>query len=565
MQRIAKYFSSRRFFLILFLIIILGGILRFYNLSGNPISLYWDEVSSTYNAYSIELTGKDEFGKPHPLLFEAFEDYKTPANIYLAAVAVKLFGLNEFSARFTSAFFGTLTIFAVYFLTMEVLRSEKVFLKNDKLKNSVALLSSFLLAISPWHLQFSRTGFEANVGLFFLIVGIFYLLKSINTSNFKNVILSAIFLGASIYFYRSIQLFLPMFILGAILIFRKNIFKKEKLKYLLVGVIVFSVIALLFVPTMVSKEGLTRQRQTNLMSNATREVYESSVRINQSGKSTFSKIIYNRRVVYVEIFARNYLSHFSPNFLFLNGDANPRHSIRGMGELYLWESLFVVIGIFALFKLSSKTRNLVLYWILIAPIPAALAYPAPHALRSLNILPMPQLVVSLGIIYLFFILSKKWKKTFVLLLTFIVIIFLIRYLYLYHYVFRFEKSSEWGDGYKQVVLKTMELQKNYQKVIVTGRYWQPYIYYLFYTKYDPEKYQRNGSKKGFDKYYFGGTSWDLGGKELWEVDLKKIAGDKKTLLVFSPLDYAKKQDEINLITKIYNHNNELVFLIGELK
>ena len=52
------------------------------------MSLYWDEVSSTYNAYSIAETGKDEFGNSFPLLFRAFEDYKTPANIYLTAISV---------------------------------------------------------------------------------------------------------------------------------------------------------------------------------------------------------------------------------------------------------------------------------------------------------------------------------------------------------------------------------------------------------------------------------------------------------------------------------------------
>src|SRR5450631_284244 len=99
---------KKRIYLLLFLIVLFGGFLRFVNISKVPVSLYWDETASTYNAYSIEKTGKDEYGKPFPLLFRSFNDYKTPANIYLTAVAIKIFGLNEFSARFTSAFLGTL-------------------------------------------------------------------------------------------------------------------------------------------------------------------------------------------------------------------------------------------------------------------------------------------------------------------------------------------------------------------------------------------------------------------------------------------------------------------------
>ncbi|KKP96170.1 MAG: hypothetical protein US02_C0005G0013 [Candidatus Levybacteria bacterium GW2011_GWA2_36_13] len=556
---------QRIFYLTLLLIVILAGILRFYNLTGNPISLYWDEVSSTYNAYSILETGRDEFGKRLPLLFEAFEDYKTPANIYLTSIVVKFFGLSEFSARFTSAFFGTLTILVTYFLVLEILRNESVFLKNEKTKKIVALISSFLLAISPWHLQFSRTGFEANIGLFFLITGILFLLKFINSPNFRNTVISAVFLGVSIYFYRSIQLFLPLLLIGVLIIFRKNIFNKENFKFIILGSIVFLAITLPFVPTMLSKEGLTRQRQTNFISNSSNEVYKSSVKINELGKSTFSKVIFNRRVVYLEIFVRNYFSHFSPNFLFLNGDPNPRHSVKGMGVLYSWEFIFVILGSFALFKLNPKTRNTILYWILIAPIPAALAYPAPHALRSLNILPVPQFIIALGMIYLFIFLSVKWRKAFIVAFTLIIIVFMARYLYLYHNVFKFETSSEWADGYKQAVFKTMDLERDYQKIIVTGKYWQPYIYYLFYTKYSPKDYQLHGTKKGFGKYYFGGTSWDMKGIELWEVDLKKIANGKKTLLVLAPVDYELKKAEVKKITSIYNHNNELVFIIGELK
>ena len=236
-----------------------------------------------------------------------------------------------------------------------------------------------------------------------------------------------------------------------------------------------------------------------------------------------------------------------------------------MGVLYSWEFIFVILGSFALFKLNPKTRNTILYWILIAPIPAALAYPAPHALRSLNILPVPQFIIALGMIYLFIFLSVKWRKAFIVAFTLIIIVFMARYLYLYHNVFKFETSSEWADGYKQAVFKTMDLERDYQKIIVTGKYWQPYIYYLFYTKYSPKDYQLHGTKKGFGKYYFGGTSWDMKGIELWESDLKKIANGRKTLLVLAPVDYELKKNQVKEITKIYNHNNELVFIIGELK
>ena len=107
---------KQKIYSLLFLIVLFAAFLRFYHISSVPVSPYWDETAIAYNAYSIATTGKDEYGKSFPLLFQSFDDYKTPGNIYLTAIAVSLFGLNEFSARFTSALAGTMTVFLAFFL-----------------------------------------------------------------------------------------------------------------------------------------------------------------------------------------------------------------------------------------------------------------------------------------------------------------------------------------------------------------------------------------------------------------------------------------------------------------
>ena len=143
--------------LLIAFVILLAFVLRFYHLNLTPSSLYWDEVSLGYNAYSILKTGRDEHGKFLPFTnFTAFGDYKPPGYIYAAVPAIAVLGFNEFSVRFPSAFFGVLTVAITYLLTKRIFRREKI-----------ALFAGFFLAISPWHIQFSRGAFEANVGLFF--------------------------------------------------------------------------------------------------------------------------------------------------------------------------------------------------------------------------------------------------------------------------------------------------------------------------------------------------------------------------------------------------------------
>ena len=69
--------------LILGIIILVASFVRFYNLNTNPPSLYWDEVSQGYNAYSILKTGYDEHHVFMPITdFAAFGDYKAPVLIY---------------------------------------------------------------------------------------------------------------------------------------------------------------------------------------------------------------------------------------------------------------------------------------------------------------------------------------------------------------------------------------------------------------------------------------------------------------------------------------------------
>jgi 4-amino-4-deoxy-L-arabinose transferase-like glycosyltransferase len=94
-----------KYFLTLFFIVFLAGVLRVYQLGINPPSLTWDEAAWGYNAYALGIDGKDEFGRFLPVdYFESFGDYKPPVYAYLAILPVKVFGLNEFSTRLPSAF-----------------------------------------------------------------------------------------------------------------------------------------------------------------------------------------------------------------------------------------------------------------------------------------------------------------------------------------------------------------------------------------------------------------------------------------------------------------------------
>ena len=132
-------------YLLLLAILIFAAFLRFYQLGNNPPSLTWDEAAWGYNAYSIGIDGRDEFGRFLPLDYlESFGDFKPPVYAYLDVLPVKIFGLSEFSVRFPSALFGVLTVLLTYFLV------KALFKTNSKSDPSASLRARI---INPKQIQ----------------------------------------------------------------------------------------------------------------------------------------------------------------------------------------------------------------------------------------------------------------------------------------------------------------------------------------------------------------------------------------------------------------------------
>ena len=92
-----------------------------------------------------------------------------------------------------------------------------------------------------------------------------------------------------------------------------------------------------------------------------------------------------------------YVGHFNPTFLFTSGDAQPRHHGSDTGQLYLWDALPILAGIATiLHRRRSPAHAAVGLWLLVGPAPASLATEAPHAVRTIVMLPAWYLVGAIG-------------------------------------------------------------------------------------------------------------------------------------------------------------------------
>ena len=373
----------------LFILVAVATILRFWQLGGVPASPDWDETALGYNAYSIMQTGKDEYGKSFPIILRSFDDYKPALYAYLAIPFIKIFGLEVFAVRLPSAILGVVTVVATYFLLKELFKDPKI-----------GAIGSFLLAISPWHLQFSRIAFESNVGLACNIFSILFFLKGLKKPWL--LFLSTIFAGLSLHVYQSEKVFVPLLFLVLIVVFRKEFFRLPK-RY--IGASLF--VGMLLVFPLVSyiatePQALLRARGVSLFADQTPFLARTVERlvIDTKERDILGMVLDNRRITYAIGVISGYISHFDLNWLFIAGD-QPRHHAPNMGLLYLVELPFVLLGIYRFIfgSFERRIKYFILAWFLIAPIPASITSGVPHPIRALNFLPTFQLFSAIGIIF----------------------------------------------------------------------------------------------------------------------------------------------------------------------
>lgn len=465
---------------ILIVIFLAACILRFWSLAINPPALTWDETSWGYNAYTLGETGRDEFGKFLPITYlESFGDFKPPMYAYLSIIPIKVFGLNEFATRFASAFFGSITVLLSYFLVMELFH-------NSKRKEYIALITSFLLAISPWHVLLSRAAFEANVASFFIVLGVYvFLVSTREKTNLGLLFLSFLSFTSAMYTFNTSRVFLPLFI-PFLLVYKRDILLKNWKKVFIhtIPAAIFFFPLFLFLLTPQAK---LRYQEVNIFSDI-QVIERVNKEIANDNNSQFSKVIHNRRLAYGVEYVKHYLDNFDPGFLFIHGDGNPKFSIQDVGQMYIWELPFLIIGSLLIFRKKESGWVVIPAWLLLGVIPAATARETPHALRIETVIPVMQILVAYGCVYGFDYFKKRnlSKKVGVTIMGIVVFYSFAYFVHNYFNNYPTTYASEWQYGYKSAILYAEDHKDKYKKIYMTQDLGRPYIYVLFYGKYPPD-------------------------------------------------------------------------------
>lgn len=496
----------------LVIIILLGIFLvalffRTVNLSKYPVGFQIDEASLGYNAYSILKTGKSEAGIKWPLYVDTFGDNRPTGYNFLAVPPVAVFGLSVFATRFPGALFGALSVFPIFLLAYVVFKNKWI-----------ALSSSLFLAVAPWSIVLSRASAEAVVALFLILFGFYFVFKYLEGKKILSLVSGIICLALSFFFYHTPRVFVPMLFLSTILVYfwpykawRTNTFLK-----MLGGFIILSLISFLLI--FIVKGGTGRFSQVNIFSYPETKLVMSE-QIREDGPLHLSiletRAFHNKLVNFPLTFISNYFAYFTGDFLFVNGGLPDWYKVDKVGLILLIECPFIIYGVYLSMRSKNRLGKLPLFWILVAPITAAITVDdIPNINRVIVLFPMLELLAAVGFVSIlskvlsiqYSVLSIKIKY---IIIGFFAFLLFFNFLYFLHQYFVHGWTHRtWirNNGFNEMMQIVNHNYYKYDKIVMTktgGGY--PLV--LFFSKYDPAVYQGEGSPKdvdykGFGKYIF---------------------------------------------------------------
>lgn len=512
---------------ILLVILFLATLLRLWKINEIPVSLFGDELDVGYHAYSILKTGKDYYGNPLPIHFHSIAEWRTPLYLYSAVPTVAVFGITPLGVRLPAAVFGILSVLMMYLLVKEFLS----YGVKPRAFHPRALLAAGLMAFNPWSIQYSRAGFEVTLLLFLLLSGLWLFMRSLSGGKF--LWLSMLCFVLTPWVYSTAKLFTPLLVLTLIFIWRKQILsfpRKQILSAVLSLIVVgfpiaystafgggaerFGYISVFTDPTTEPEVGVLRETDAKV---------RGEVRLGLT-PSMSDRIFHNKYTFWGKKIFDNYLKTFSTDFLFIQGDPNLRHSI-GSGEFYKIEALALIFGLIFFFtgKSDPRVKTLIIFWLLAGVIPSAITRDGGnHATRLILILPPLIFLIAYGVREI-----ARFNK--LLLIVFMGIWLLEFVLYMHKYYVHYPWDSErwWHAGYKEAFQSVKQIDKGYDKVIISMAGEPAWIFFAAYYQYSPRDWQNNfpigkdieingfGKVSHIDKYNFG--TFNVPGKGIYDL------------------------------------------------
>lgn len=554
-------------------ILIIAAILRLWNLANVPPSLTPDEAALGYNAYSILKTGKDEYGEFLPVIFKSFGDYKPGLYVYLTVPFVAILGLNEWSVRLPSAIAGVWAVYLIYQIAKHLFVPKS---KYNKIFPLMPICSAFILAISPWHIHFSRGAWEINISLTLTLLGVLFYIQSFEKP--VKIVYSAVFFALTLLTYQGAKLSTFFVVLCLTIAYFNETITVIK-KHTTFVVLSFILGLIISLPILFSFFNNQTGRLTvfSIFSYPRPEKYLSDflAQANEKVGDVSYYAFHSESVNFLRGIMGRWYNHYSGRFLFFEGDwQNLKHSAPYHGVLTSFDLLLFILGIYYLARnIRRKPLHFLGLWLLLAPLPAALSRDAIHAVRAYSLVIPLTVVLAFGLSWLVTFISSapaRWVKYSAT--TLVSSAFLLSYVYfidMYFVHLPIHTAKAWDYGYKQIVQTIDPIKDDYLSIRVQQSYAQPYIYFLFYMSYDPNRYQKMANLSSSEYINDVGFVTKLDNIEFVSINWPEDRGRQGVLFVGDdmriPVVDSQDIHLFNEIKKIYYPDGTLAYRIVGVK
>lgn len=475
--------------LLLLTALLAGFFFRFYKLGQTPIGLYVDEASLGYNAYSVYRTGMDEYGKSFPVMFRSFSTFQSSIYSYLLIPLIHFMNLSIYSVRLPSAIFGFLSIPLLYLFVKKI--------SPDKYAVKLALISAVFLAISPWHINYSRTAYETTIALFFLLLGLLFFQYSLKKPWL--FLLTSVSWVISMMSYRAEILIVPLLVILLAYRYNQILFTSSKkyLKPILVSTALAIIILIPLIQIIGTPGFQARSSALNIFAIGLQSPWGY-----REGEGVLHNLSDNPQILAAREFLSLYFAYFSPRYMFSLGDSGPRLPYPGLGTFFVWQFPLYLLGLYFMVKEKGlKDLPYITYALLfITPITAALTRDPYSTLRSLPVVIPQVIIISFGLIKLTQFLPAAFFRIKYHMLFFLIIYSSIRMFISIFYFNDYFNSKYWNFGW-QIAADVIQKLDPKLPILVDSSRGDSYIQLLFFRKYDPTSYQRDNFEVSPEKYY----------------------------------------------------------------
>jgi hypothetical protein len=385
-------------------IMVLAIAFRFYQITVMPGGLFPDEAA---NGLDINLMQQG-----HLQPFYERGNGREALFFYMEWASEGVFGKGPWQAHITSATVGVLAVLGCFlftrllfkFLSKEDDGTEKV--PRAIRATNLALLATFLMAVSSWHVVLSRTAFRANLIPLFGVFTFYFLLQSISASTKAKRYIWAAITGATFalgfYTYIAYRIMAPLVAVAVLWPLLVDMFAMPK----------WQNIKKFFGPTILAGAAF----MAFIAPIAYYFYTHPGSFIGRSGQvSVFNPELNQGNLIgtIIAVFVASIKAYFT------HGDLNWRHNISGQPFLSIIISPFFAIGLIGATYLAARYAFTPIknkldwkyfllagwFWAMLIPV-VTTAEGIPHGLRSIGTIPVVFILSAIGLTWVMQLAGK---------------------------------------------------------------------------------------------------------------------------------------------------------------